>query len=160
MTHEGLRLERQVQHLLSYTRIGDWKLLAELKSCLGKWIAPYLDAAQIASTITEGLPIEGQPALKEVKDLVDNCTAALGMDDELDAGLCWPSWEASWWRRDAAITRRPEALAARRPPRRANPRRSSSERREEGPLPGQRRSLRHVRGVPPAALSPAGNNCR
>lgn len=74
-----------LSHLIAPTMVGDieqWskRLLDGLPGQVGDWVSQFIDAAKMASVITEAFPVEGQPALEPVDDLVADCARTLGVD--------------------------------------------------------------------------------
>ena len=74
--------ELLLEHLLAPRLLKDvqaWsnQLLGGLPSQVGDWVTPYLDTIRIASTITQAFPVEGQPALRPVDALVEDCARTL-----------------------------------------------------------------------------------
>ena len=62
--------------------VPDWAktLLGGLPGQVGDWVGQYLDAKAMAGVITEAFPVEGQPPLRPVEDLVADCARALGVE--------------------------------------------------------------------------------
>ena len=56
------------------------QLLSGLPGQVGDWVTQFIDATKMANIITQAFPVEGQPALKPVDDLVAECARTLGVD--------------------------------------------------------------------------------
>jgi Zn-dependent protease with chaperone function len=61
--------------------IEEWskRLLGGLPGQVGDRVTQFLDATKMATLITEAFPVEGQPALRPVDDLVAECARTLGV---------------------------------------------------------------------------------
>jgi Zn-dependent protease with chaperone function len=73
-----------LSHLVAPAMVGDieqWsrQLLGGLPGQVGDWVSQFLDATAMANLITQAFPVEGQPALRPVDDLVADCAAILGV---------------------------------------------------------------------------------
>src|SRR3954471_6295686 len=63
-------------HLLAPLMEGepaDWPIFGPLGEQLGSWIDQFVSARQVASIITDAFPVEGQPALRPLDQVVDQC---------------------------------------------------------------------------------------
>jgi Zn-dependent protease with chaperone function len=72
-------------HLVAPAMVGDiqeWskQLLGGLPGQVGDWVTQFVDATAMANIITQAFPVEGQPALKPVDDLVADCALTLGVE--------------------------------------------------------------------------------
>ncbi len=79
------RDDQLLSHLVAPSMIGDidqWSklLLSGLPGQVGDWVTQFMDATKMANIITQAFPVEGQPALKPVDDLVAECARTLGVD--------------------------------------------------------------------------------
>ena len=74
-----------LSHLVAPSMVGDveqWskQLLNGLPGQVGDWVTQFIDATKMANIITQAFPVEGQPALKPVDDLVAECARTLGVN--------------------------------------------------------------------------------
>ncbi len=59
--------------------VADWAILGGLGKQLGSWVDQFISAQQVANIITEAFPVEGQPALRPLEQLVEECAGTLGV---------------------------------------------------------------------------------
>ncbi len=80
-TRDDLLFSRLVAPVMS-GEISDWskQLLGGMPAQFGDWISQFIDATALANIVTETFPVEGQPALKPVDKLVDECARTLEVD--------------------------------------------------------------------------------
>ena len=74
-----------LSHLVAPAMVGDieqWskRLLGGLPGQVGDWVNQFIDATRMANIITEAFPIEGQPGLRSVNEVVADCARTLGVD--------------------------------------------------------------------------------
>lgn len=74
-----------LSHLVAPAMTGDveeWTkaLLGGMPGQVGDWVTRYLDARAMANVIAETFPVEGQPALARVDQLVADCATTLGIE--------------------------------------------------------------------------------
>ena len=79
-TREDLRFAKELRPFFLGDHVQDWPFLGDLAKQVGDYAAKYLDAHTIANAISTGMPLQGQPPLDHLKDLVDSCASTLGMD--------------------------------------------------------------------------------
>jgi Zn-dependent protease with chaperone function len=75
-----------LSHLVAPSLAGEvdeWAepLLGGLPGQVGDWAKSYFDAKRLASVMIEAFPIEGQPAVRAVDELVADCARTLGVDE-------------------------------------------------------------------------------
>ncbi len=80
-TPDDLLFSRLVAPVMS-GEISQWskQLLGGMPAQFGDWISQFIDATHLANIVTETFPVEGQPALKLVDKLVDECARTLEVD--------------------------------------------------------------------------------
>ena len=80
-TPDDLLFSRLVAPVMS-GEISEWstQLLGGMPAQFGGWVNQFIDATHLANIVTETFPVEGQPALKLVDKLVDECARTLEVD--------------------------------------------------------------------------------
>ena len=70
-TPDDLLFSRLVGPVMS-GEISDWskRLLGGMPAQFGDWVNQFIDATHLANIVTETFPVDGQPALKPVENLV------------------------------------------------------------------------------------------
>jgi Zn-dependent protease with chaperone function len=74
-----------LSHLVAPAMVGEieqWskQLLGGMPGQVGDWVTQFIDATRMANIITEAFPIEGQPGLRPVDEVVADCARMLGVD--------------------------------------------------------------------------------
>lgn len=79
-TPDDLFLARMLGPLVSGDKPDDWSVLNGLGKQLGDWVDQFVAANRIANTINHALPVEGQPALKQIDSVVSDCAGILHVE--------------------------------------------------------------------------------
>lgn len=79
-TAGDLQLSYHVQPLVSGELVNGWPLLEDVEDQLGEWITQFISAPKIAATITQAMPVEGQPALRKIDEMVTDCCQILHVE--------------------------------------------------------------------------------
>lgn len=79
-TRDELRLGYHLRPLVSGDLAAGWPVLEGVEDQLGEWSTQFLAAPRIANTITEAMPINGQPALRQIDSLVADCAEILHVE--------------------------------------------------------------------------------
>ena len=59
--------------------VADWPILGGLGKQVGTWVDQFVDAQQVANIITVTFPVEGQPALRPLDRVAEECAETLGV---------------------------------------------------------------------------------
>jgi len=80
-TPDDLLFSRLVAPVMS-GETSEWskQLLGGMPAQFGDWVNQFIDATHLANIVTETFPIDGQPALKPVDKLVEECARTLEVD--------------------------------------------------------------------------------
>jgi hypothetical protein len=103
-------------HLVAPSMVGDiqqwWnQLLGGLPDQVGDWVKQFIDATAMANTITQAFPVEGQPALRPVDEVVADCARTLSVDKPDVYARNYPRPSFTPWRPAAGITLSSPALS-------------------------------------------------
>ena len=85
-TRDDLRLSYHIRPLVSGDLAEGWPILEGVEDQLGEWITQFISAPRIANTITQAMPIEGQPALRKIDLIVEDCCKTLHEQEQDHAG--------------------------------------------------------------------------
>lgn len=80
-TRKDLFNARMLAPLVSGESPDEWGVLSAIDNQLGNWITPYLTANKIANTINAAFPVDGQPALRKIDEIVSDCAKILDVEE-------------------------------------------------------------------------------
>ena len=82
-TRDDLLFGRLVEKLVVGDDPAEWGILSGVAERLGTWLSDYISAQRIADVITSGMPIEGQPPIRPLDDMVADCARVLHVEKPL-----------------------------------------------------------------------------